>query len=118
MLSFDILVVVVEIDTHFKKCGALLQNHEGLLFSLFSDFLLNNWSAIVHILINGVFSAVYWLVVSCFGDSKLGSFSSGTSCEWSFCSFVSGVQFEHLGVISVCSKAASTAVGLAVFCGV
>lgn len=60
-------------------------------------------SGIVHILINvGVFSAVYWHVISCFGDGKLGSLSSGTSCEWSFCSLVSGLQFEDLGVISVC----------------
>lgn len=39
MLSFDILVVFVEVDALFKKCGTLLQNHEGLQFSLFSDFL-------------------------------------------------------------------------------
>lgn len=63
-----------------------------------------------------IFSAVCWCVISGFGDSK--SLSSGTSCERSFCSFVSGLQLENLGFISVCSKAARTAVGLAVFCGV
>lgn len=105
MLSFDILVVFVKIHTPFKKCGLFLWNHEGLQFSLFSDFLLNNLSGIVHILINvGVFSAVYWHVISCFGDSKLGSLLSGISCEWLFCSFMSGLQFENLGVISVCSQ--------------
>lgn len=48
------------------------------------------------------FSAVYWHVISGFGDSK--SLSSGTSCKWSFFSFVSGLQLENLGLISVCSQ--------------
>lgn len=117
MFSLDIWVVFLEIHTLCKRCGPLLQNHEGFHFSLFSGFPLNNLSGRVHILINDdVFSAVCWHVISCFG--KLGSLSSGPSCEWSFCSFVSGVQFGDLGVIGVCSKAASSAVGLAVFCGV
>lgn len=52
MLSFDRLLVFVEMHALCKKCGPLLQNHEGLQFSLSSDFLLNNLSGIVYILVN------------------------------------------------------------------